>query len=274
MSSLHGRKEEMERELAIGRQIQAGFLPLTLPRPPGWELAARFEPAKEVAGDFYDAFPLPGGLLLGIVIADVSGKGVGAALFVALTRTLLRAYAEHNFAQLRAGEQMDGDAVARAIATTVSGTNDYVAGVHGSAHMFATVFFGVLDVSAGDLRYCSAGHDPPAITGEAGIRATLMPTGPAVGLLPGMPFAVERAQIAQGEMLAMYTDGVTDAQDANGLMFGKDALMALIGEPPGTAAALVERIEASLKAHIAGAAQFDDITLLAVKRSPAEPAGA
>src|SRR4051812_1575036 len=97
VTSLYDRKDEVERELEIGRQIQAGFLPETIPQPPGWEIAGYFRPAREIAGDFYDIFPLAGGSIVGILIGDVSGKGVGSALFMALTRTLIRAYAEQNF---------------------------------------------------------------------------------------------------------------------------------------------------------------------------------
>src|SRR4051794_8632518 len=97
LSQVHDRKEEVEKELEIGRQIQSGFLPDNLPQPPGWEVAGSFRPAREVAGDFYDAFPLANGRMLGIIMADVFGKGVGAALFMALFRSLLRAYAELNF---------------------------------------------------------------------------------------------------------------------------------------------------------------------------------
>ena len=130
----------LERELEIGREIQRGFLPEEIPEPDGWELRAHFRPARQVAGDFYDAFPLPGGRVA-IVLADVCGKGVGAALFMALFRSLFRALAEPQFAA--ASEPSEG------LRATVQGTNDYIARTHGSANMFATVFFAVLDPAPG-----------------------------------------------------------------------------------------------------------------------------
>ncbi|HEV8610636.1 MAG TPA: response regulator, partial [Thermoanaerobaculia bacterium] len=130
--------KSMERELDIGREIQASFLPDELPRVAGWEIAARFSPARQVAGDFYDAFPLGSGVQIGIVVADVCDKGVGAALFMALFRSLIRAFAERAFADSSSSDP------AR-IQSTIVSTNDYIARTHGSANMFATLFFGVLD---------------------------------------------------------------------------------------------------------------------------------
>src|SRR5207302_7545985 len=130
----------LERELAIGHEIQLGFLPETIPEPAGWELRAYFRPARQVAGDFYDVFPLPGGRIA-IVLADVCGKGVGAALFMALFRSLFRALAEPQFAA--------ASATSEGLRATVQGTNDYIARTHGRANMFATVFFAVLDPASG-----------------------------------------------------------------------------------------------------------------------------
>lgn len=273
VSSLSDRKEEIERELEIGRQIQAGFMPEALPRPPGWEIAAHFHPAREVAGDFYDAFPLADGELLGLVIADVSGKGVGAALFMSLTRTLLRAYSDQNFpgkASRRGGgrEWKGPQALGEAAVHTVADTSNYIARVHGRAHMFATVFFGLLDVSSGVLTYVNAGHDAPAITCASGVKARLARTGAAVGLFPNMPFASQQVYLEPGDTLVMYTDGVVDAHDPEGEFFGQERLLSLIAEPHPTASALLERIEDALHAHIGAASRFDDETLLAVRRIP------
>ncbi|HKP15340.1 MAG TPA: response regulator, partial [Gemmatimonadaceae bacterium] len=166
--------KSLERELEIGREIQLGFLPDALPTADGWEIRAHFRPARQVAGDFYDAFSLPNGRVA-LVLADVCGKGVGAALFMALFRSLLRALAETEFAS--AASMHDG------LCATVQGTNDYIARTHGRANMFATAFVAVLDPATGALDYLNAGHEPPAIVGSAGVRARLQPTGPALGLL-------------------------------------------------------------------------------------------
>jgi phosphoserine phosphatase RsbU/P len=254
----------LEREMEIGRAIQAGFLPNEIAVVPGWEIAARFRPARQVAGDFYDVFPLAGGRAVGLVVADVCDKGVGAALFMALCRSLLRATATQRFA---AGSP-DGDV--GALGYTVSFVNDYIAGVHGSANMFATVFFGVLDPATGSLLYVNGGHDPPLIAGPDGIRATLAPTGPAVGLMPGLPFTVARMELAPGEMLVAYTDGVTDSRSAGDELFGEARFSQLAAAGcGGTAASLLVSMEDALDAHSAGAPPFDDVTLLAVKRAPA-----
>jgi phosphoserine phosphatase RsbU/P len=251
--------KSLERELEIGREIQLGFLPDTLPSAEGWELRAHFRPARQVAGDFYDAFVLPGGLVA-LVLADVCGKGVGAALFMALFRSLLRALAEPEFST--AASTRDG------LCATVQGTNDYIARTHGRANMFATAFVAVLDPATGALDYVNAGHEPPAIIDAAGaLRARLEPTGPALGLMPDLAFGVASERLAVGETLFAYTDGVVDARDLEDGPFGEERLMALLHSDATAAASLLERIDAALSAHITTAAQFDDVAMLATRRT-------
>jgi phosphoserine phosphatase RsbU/P len=251
--------QSLARELEIGREIQLGFLPDALPTADGWELRAHFRPARQVAGDFYDAFALPGGRVA-LVLADVCGKGVGAALFMALFRSLLRALAEPEFAA--AATTGDG------LCATVQGTNDYIARTHGRANMFATAFVAVLDPATGALDYVNAGHEPPAILDAGGaVRARLQPTGPALGLLPDLVFTVASERLSAGETLFAYTDGVVDARDPNDVAFGEDRLMELLHTEPATAARLLERIDAALSAHIAAAEQFDDVAMLATRRT-------
>jgi phosphoserine phosphatase RsbU/P len=250
----------LEREMDIGREIQAGFLPAVLPAPEGWELAVRFRPARQVAGDFYDAFALPGGRGTALVVADVCDKGVGAALFMALCRSLLRAVSEQAWAAA------DGRADGEVLHEVVAFVNDYVARTHGAANMFATVFFGVLDPATGALVYVNGGHDAPAIAAAGAVRARLEPTGPAVGMFPELPFGIGEARLDPGEALLLFTDGASDARDAAGAVFGEERLLALAcaGDPsPG---AMLERIDAALAEHAAGADPFDDVTLLAVRR--------
>jgi serine phosphatase RsbU (regulator of sigma subunit) len=250
----------LERELEIGREIQRGFLPAEIPAPDGWELRAHFRPARQVAGDFYDAFPLPGGRIA-IGLADVCGKGVGAALFMALFRSLFRALAEPQFAA--ASEPRDG------LRATVQGTNDYIARTHGSANMFATVFFAVLDPTTGVVEYVNAGHELPAVLGADGaVRARLAPTGPAVGLMAELPFGVARECIGRGEMLVAYTDGVVDARNPAEEPYGEERLMALLVDGGPTAQGLIERVDSALGSFIADAAQFDDVAMLAARRIP------
>jgi serine phosphatase RsbU (regulator of sigma subunit) len=251
--------KSLERELEIGREIQKSFLPEELPAVSGWEIAARFRPARQVAGDFYDAFALPGGRI-GLVVADVCDKGVGAALFMALLRSLLRATAT--------GESPDAPVEAGArLLRTVRLANDYIARTHGRSNMFATLFFGELDPATGELDYVNGGHEAPIVFGPAGVRNRLPPTGPAVGMMPEMVFEVGRALLAAGEAVLLYTDGVTDARGASGL-YGEQRLLSLLATPSSGAAALLDRVEAAVLAHAAGAEQADDITLLAVLHVP------
>jgi serine phosphatase RsbU (regulator of sigma subunit) len=261
----------LERELEIGRQIQAGFLPEALPQPPGWEIAAHFQAAREVAGDFYDAFPLARGEKVGLVLGDVCGKGVGAALFMTLFRSLIRVSAMTYFvgtAPVAApGEPSSSDDVAL-LEQTIALTNNYVARTHQRASMFASLFLGVLNPATGMLVYVNGGHEAPVIVGPAGVKTSLGPTGPVVGIFAGITFKIQQAQLEPGDMLVGYTDGVTDALSPDEEMFGRENLVALLAQPTLSALTLLNGIEAGLRAHVGGANQYDDITLLAVRRVP------
>jgi sigma-B regulation protein RsbU (phosphoserine phosphatase) len=276
------RKKEnpLERELEIGRQIQASFLPEEIPAVPGWEIAARFQPARQVAGDFYDVFPLVQNRRLGLVIGDVCDKGVGAALFMALFRTLIRAFAQQHYA-LRWMDALAEDSPfqknsggRRALPTTgtsalknaIELTNKYMAHTHGSTHMFATVFFGVLDPSNGLLLYVNGGHEFPIVVNSAGVKEPLETTGPLVGVFPEAQFEIQSVEIEPGDTLVAFTDGVTEARNAKDEFFGRECLYALMARPASTAAELLDGIQASVQAHRDGADPSDDIALLAVRR--------
>jgi serine phosphatase RsbU (regulator of sigma subunit) len=247
----------MERELEIGRQIQAGFLPDTLPAPAGFEIAARFVPARQCAGDFYDAFTLASGAVF-LVVADVCDKGVGAALFMALFRSLLRATAMDEPADM---------APEAAIAHTIRTTNDYIARTHGAANMFATTFAAVLDPASGRVVYVNAGHESPVLLAADGtVRARLAPTGPALGMLPDLPFGTEEQTLAAGELFLAFTDGVTEAKGAEGF-FGEERLLALAAGAHASAAALLTDLDAALALHVGDHERSDDITALAVRRA-------
>lgn len=260
LKRLHDRERayarSLERELEIGREIQRGFLPEALPTAPGWDLAARFRPARQVAGDFYDAFWMPAdgdGRQMGLVVADVCDKGVGAALFMALFRSLLRAGAQ---------APPGGDLLR--VARTV---NDYIATTHDRANMFATVFLGALDPATGRLRYVNAGHDAPLVAGADGGRRRLEPTGPALGLMPEVPFDLAETTLAPGDTLGAFTDGASDAQAPDGAFFGEARLLDLLAAPAASADALLGAVENALAVHAHGAEPFDDVTLLAVRRA-------
>jgi sigma-B regulation protein RsbU (phosphoserine phosphatase) len=283
------RRQEMllkfEHDLQIGRQIQVDFLPdeSQLPQPLGWEIAARFKPAREVAGDFYDAFTLTHDKI-GIVIADVCDKGVGAALFMSLSRSLLRAFAEqpHHLGwldSLRDDKPTDTKAANERLRMLLSAgssaliavelTNNYIANNHGDMTMFATLFFGVLNPATGMLTYINGGHNPPVIVSATGvIKERLAPTGPAVGMLPDSEFGIKQVTLDPGDLLMTFTDGVPEARNPNGDFFTDQRLLSILEQPDPTVAALLDRIEATLQNHIAEADQFDDITMLAVRRAP------
>jgi serine phosphatase RsbU (regulator of sigma subunit) len=245
----------VKHELELGRQIQADFLPETLPQPHGWEVAVSFEPAFEVAGDFYDVFVL-GADRLCFVIADVCGKGVGAALFMSLVRSLMRAYAE----QAKGG---DSD-----ILNAVTLTNSYLTRYHRlkNSFLFTTLLFGVLDTKKGTLRYIAAGHYPPLILSKSGAITSLELCGPALGILTEPDFMAKEAPLSKGDILLAYTDGVTEAKNAAEELYTKERLIAVLESRPHDAKTLLVRIEAGLANYIGDTEQSDDITMMAIRR--------
>ncbi|MCP4424590.1 MAG: SpoIIE family protein phosphatase [Chloroflexi bacterium] len=267
--------QEFQHQLNIGRQIQQDFFPSELPQPPGWELEARFHPARQVAGDFYDSFLTPNGKV-GLVIADVCDKGLAAALFMSLVRSLIRAFSQQHYhlRQLvdRDKERGEGERPSFpmdtfALLDTVMLTNAYIGTNHRQTHMFATLFFGFLDPETGQLAYVNAGHNPPVIFNADGIETTLHPTGPAVGLKRDAKFAVAQTYLAPGDTLLAYTDGVTEARNPLQQPFTTERLLSLLIPHGRSAAALLEQIDKRVHEHMAGAEPFDDIALLAARRA-------
>jgi phosphoserine phosphatase RsbU/P len=243
-----------EHDLEIGQQIQANFLPSELPQPSGWEIAAGFHPARKVAGDFYDAFYVEGQTKVCLIIADVCDKGVGAALFMALCRSLMRA-----FAGLHEGPATGGK-------NPVELTNEYIVQNHENSNMFVTIFYGVLDLANGQLTYVNCGHNPPVIVGSTGVKVRLRPTVPAVGMFPDIEFKMQQVDLEPGDVLFAYTDGVTEARAPNDGFFTEERLLQLLEQPAPSALALLKRIDESLRSHIGAATQFDDITMIAARR--------
>ncbi len=285
-ASLGKAKKEIEAysraldlELEKCRQIQKSFLPRQLLPLSDWQFAEIFFPARQVAGDFYDAFRLPGGAI-GLVIGDVCDKGAGAALFMALYRSLIRIFSGQ--AQLgrtpldkkshAVGGKLGAASARRYSAVeamrTVALTNDYIA-QNNEMNMFATVFFGVLDPANGKLVYISGGHEPVYVIGPTGVKETLIRTGPAVGWIPQAKFKYEEIQLAPGEILFSYTDGVVDARASDGARFSQERLVALLSQPVSTASDLMKRVESALFAHIGSEPLEDDITILALQHKPA-----
>lgn len=262
-------REVAERELEIGRQIQAGFLPAAIPSPAGWEIAAYFQPARQVAGDFYDVFALDGGRWVALAVADVCDKGVGAALFMALTRSLVRALTLQGWEDWKTSGGPGDPVPEEVLLRTVRQTNHYMATTHGDAHMFATVWLGLLEPHTGSLTYVNCGHEPPLVLAGGEVRARLKATGPAVGAMDEAPFRADACRLEPGELLLAYTDGVTDAVNGAGELYSRQRLIDLLTRSPGlsTASACLGQVADDLAAHVAGSPPVDDITLLAVRRA-------
>jgi len=252
-----------EHELEIGREIQGGFFPTTLPEVAGWDLNIHFQAARHVAGDFYDVFTLGPEKKLGFVIADVCGKGVGAALFMALFRSFIRLLS----GQAESENHIDGAGDTAAILKkTIGSINNYISITHDTAGMFATIFYCIIDPETGEFHYINGGHEPPVIIGQRKIKARLNPTGPAVGTFPNLKYTVETAKLEPGDTLLVYTDGIPDAQDKSGEFFTKLRLEKILNHPFNSANELIDRINARINDHINGADQFDDITIAALQR--------
>lgn len=281
---LQHRHEEVlhfERELQIGRNLQMEFLPKQLPHLSGWNLAAYFHPAQEVAGDFYDVFTMRRNKI-GLVISDVCDKGMAAALFMALIRTLIRAYGQRNdyYDRKRFGDSVLSTAQTSmapkrpfhqedvtTLTDAIGLTNYYISQNHMESHLFATLFYGMLDPASGRLMYINCGHNSPIIYNlETERMRFLRPTGPALGLSLDARFAVSEIEIFENEILLTYTDGITEARNPLGEMFSKQRLFDILKSEKQGADTLLAKIETAVREHINIAGQYDDITILAAHR--------
>ncbi|WP_287324985.1 PP2C family protein-serine/threonine phosphatase [Okeania sp. SIO1F9] len=269
--------QALNYELEQGHQMQKNFLPAQISQQNGWEIASFFQPARQVAGDFYDVFELSNHTV-GLVIADVCDKGVGAALFMSLFRSLIRVFSGQNYFE-EMNEDLGGEKdklyLDRGLATedcyhalkAVCLTNNYIAKNHGEVGMFATLFFGVLDINNGKITYINGGHEPLFIISATGeIKEELNSTSPAVGMLPDMKFKIEQTHLEVGEILLGYTDGVPEARNGKGEFFTNEKLRLLVEKKAASAEGLLKEISTSVLNHTGSATQFDDITLLAVQR--------
>ena len=270
-ADIEAYSKALDNEMAKGKKIQRDFLPRHIPQIPGWDIAIYFHPARQVSGDFYDAFRLQENLL-GFVIADVCDKGVGSALFMALFRSLIRVFSGHTNLQgvsvpgsIGSDPDSRGDFLSEVL-NAVALTNDYIAEEHGEEGMFATLFFGVLDPATGRLAYVNGGHEPLFIVNSSGIKGQLKATGPVVGIMTAIKYEIRWIQLAPGDILIGYTDGVTEARSPQENLFGKKRFKALLKNSPPTASDLIEQIKRDLFEHIDNAPQFDDITMIAIHR--------
>jgi sigma-B regulation protein RsbU (phosphoserine phosphatase) len=262
-----------EKELEIGRRIQADFLPETVPEIENWEIASYFEAAREVAGDFFDVFKLKTGNYVGIVIGDVCDKGVGAALFMTLFRSLIRASSLYGFMQEAPGEldsESDSARASQLLENSIMTTNRYIATTHRKSSMFASVFFGLFDPQNGELIYINAGHEAPIIFRQDGSQELLDITGGVVGLFPGANFNVATAQMNEGDLLFTYTDGVNEAKNEKGEQFTERRILEYAAPEGNSPEKFLGLMLDHVKEFRGTAAQSDDITMLAIKYLAAE----
>jgi len=253
-------KGRLEQELQMARQLQASLLPQETPQVPGWEFAARWLPARQVAGDYYDFIPGKGDQL-GLIIADVSDKGMHAALFMALARSILRA------SMNQSASPMEGMNHANRLICADS-----------TSGMFVTVFYALLDPKENQITYVNAGHNPPLVcktgaTSDSGRLLHLERTGMAAGVLPEASYQQVSLPIDKGDILVLYTDGVTEASDTKNNYFGVEKLEQVVIE---NCQASATEIAASIELAVGGFsgtldpveqhAADDDITILVVKR--------
>jgi sigma-B regulation protein RsbU (phosphoserine phosphatase) len=242
-------KRRLEEELAIASAIQSRLFPKHMPEVPGYELAARSTPTRHVGGDYYDAIDLGDGRVL-IAIADVSGKGVPAALLMSNVQASLRALAT---------PQMDLAANAGKISEIIYSNTDF--------NKYATFFYGILDPASHVLTYTNAGHNPPILLRASGALETLEAGGLPVGLMPGSTYDGAAVEIGRGDVLVLYTDGVTEATNTEDKEFDTPRLEALVREGAALSAhALLDRIYEEVFAFSAGMPQGDDITTVILKR--------
>lgn len=243
-------RERLETEVKLAREIQRAFIPETLPQLEGWELAGRWETARQVGGDFYDVIELPD-RRLGFFIGDVADKGMPAALYMALTRTLVRAAAVQTGSPAEALQQV----------------NDLLIPDAGLG-MFVTGVYGVLDVESHVFTYANAGHNPPLWIRAGGEIERLTRTGIALGLLEAQEISDRKIHMAAGDSLLLYTDGITEAFAPTGEMFGEEALLdAVRSVTGGSAVALLDEIESRVNAFTDSMPLSDDRTLLVIKRT-------
>jgi sigma-B regulation protein RsbU (phosphoserine phosphatase) len=254
----------LEREMEIGHIIQRGFLPSEFPVVPGWEIAAYFKAAREVAGDFYDAFLLPDGNLI-CVVGDVCDKGVGAALFMTLFRSLIRITSTTDV--FNGGNKTNVLTPSERLRHVVSFTNNYIAETHCEANMFATIFVGILNLQDGTLTYVNAGNENPLIVRAGNVVAELQATGPVVGLFTEAKFTVKNTLIEKDDLLVAFTDGILDARNSADESYGHEHLRSLLNAGGAGPDKLLKCIGEQVHQFIGAARQFDDITLLAVKRN-------
>lgn len=246
------QQQRLEEELAVGKRIQLGLLPAACPTVPGWEFAAHYQAARQIGGDFYDFFSLPGAPpRLGLVMADVTGKGVPAALMMAFSRAILRTE----------GGRGHGPASVLAQANQLILEDN-------RSRLFVSAFYAALDTQSGRLLYASGGHDYPLwLRVQTGECHMLQARGVVLGAFETSVFEEGAVDLAPGDALVLYTDGVTEAMNAEGKLFDEPRLRSVVtAHPSASAEELLQAIVKAVKEFVGDTPASDDLTLVVIKR--------
>ncbi len=246
--------DDLERELRVARRIQRSLVRLPPTELAGWQLASDYRPAREIGGDFFDVFPVLDPTRrdhVAIVIADVSGKGISAALLMAFLRPVIRAAIDHTGDPVEALERVNRILVEER-----------------QTGMFATALCGVLDLRSGSFRFASAGHEAPIrLPGDGSAPASAADGGPLLGLFAGLALREQVLQLEPGDLLALYTDGVTDAVSPSGERFGYDRFVAsLAAHRAAGPEALAQAVVGDILEFQGDRQAADDLALLLLRR--------
>jgi serine phosphatase RsbU (regulator of sigma subunit) len=252
---LHGelvKRNRLEQDLALAERIQQSFLPRRIPQVPGYAFSARYDPAYEVGGDFYDFIELPQ-QRIGLVVGDVAGKGVSAALYMArLTRDL----------RFSALAEPDPGRVLQRMNVAV--------GEAGHDDIFVTLLYAVLDLRSARFYFANAGHMPPIVRslGEHAVTVLDETAGLPLGVLPDTEYQTQPHQLVGGDALVLYTDGLVEAMNPARQMFGMERAVRAVGRGASGVDRVMERLVADMRSHVANAPQFDDTTIVCVGVDP------
>ncbi len=252
-NKLREKNRRMETELTLAGEVQRSFLPVEVPETPGWQMSFELLPARKTSGDFYDVFLLPEDRI-GLITADVVDKGVGAALFMALSYALLKPVIMEYPSQ---PEQVFNLVNKRILEYT-------------TANQFLTIFYGILELRSGQMVFCNAGHCPPLLLGSSRPNQLreLKRTGIPLGVYEEKTWGRGTEVIDAGDVLVIYTDGITEADNQKGEFFGEERLKKSVFELNQKGSQeILDGILGSVNAFTEGARQYDDITLAVIKRN-------
>jgi sigma-B regulation protein RsbU (phosphoserine phosphatase) len=243
-------KGRMQRELQLAREMQTSFLPQETPQLNGWEFAAHWQPAREVAGDYFDFIPVSSDSI-GLVVADVTDKGAPAALFMVFTNSIIRGSVHPTMDPVE----------------SIGNANRLISGKSTNA-MFVSLFYALVNIKTGVVTWVNAGHNPPLHYNARENRLQrLLRSGMVLGIDPDTDYEQHKLVLNSGDFLVLYTDGLVDAINAQEQEFGMNRLEQLVQQYRGeTAEEIVNRLENAVEEHSGSATPFDDVTILMVKR--------